>query len=299
MPFIKVGAITRPGPTVMCMAFLADLSWPVAHLSAALVAPEVPDGTEVLGDQDRVYDLASVTKLLSAWAFLVAVEEGVFDLDQEVRPLVPTAPAGATVRHMLAHASGVGFDSRTPQREVGQRRIYSSAGFEILADAVEAEAGMPFGHYAAEAVFAPLGMDATEITGSAGHGGRSTVRDLVAFAGEVLNPRLLAEQTVQRALEVHFPELGGVVPGYGMHKPCPWGLGFEVHGSKNPHWLGTAFPADTVGHFGQAGTFLWVHRPTRRAMVVLSDRAFGEWAKPLWQEDTARVWALLEGKARA
>ena len=102
--------------------------WPVDHAAAAVVA----DGhLWRSGDTGRVFDLASVTKPIAAWGFLVAVEEGVVELDQ------PMGPEGATVRHLLAHASGVGFRDREPERLVGERRIYSSAGFEILAEGVE------------------------------------------------------------------------------------------------------------------------------------------------------------------
>ena len=259
-------------------------SWPVDNAAAAVVS-----GGELMtvGDTGRCYQLASVTKLLSAWGFLLAVEEGVFDLDSGV------GPHGATVRQLLSHAGGVGFASPEPERDPGTRRIYSSAGFEILADVVAGEAEMEFSEYLREGVFEPLGMNRTRLTGSAGHGAESTVRDLTVFAREVLSPTLLHPETVDAAVQVQFPDLDGVVPGYGMQKPCPWGLGFEIRGGKDPHWTGAGMPADTVGHFGQSGTYLWVHRPTERAMVVLTDRDFGEWAKPLWSDMNDAVWDEL------
>lgn len=264
------------------MTYLADLAkWPVDNVSAGLVGSTV----ETYGDIDRVYELASVTKLLAAYGFLVAIEEGVFDLSSPVGP--------ATVEHLLAHASGVGFASREPERAPGERRFYSSAGFEILADAVAAETDMPFGQYLAEAVFQPLGMTSTELSGSAGHGARSTVRDLQAFAAEVLSPRLLDRATLRSAMAVHFPDLAGIVPGYGRHNPCDWGLGFELRGSKTPHWTGGSMPADVAGHFGQAGTFVWVHPETGQGCVVLTDRPFGDWAKPLWSEFNEKLWLSL------
>ena len=90
-----------------------------------------------------------------------------------------------------------------------------------------------------------------------------------------------------------YPELNGIVPGYGMFKPCPWGLGFESKGAKTPHWTGTQLPSDTVGHFGQSGTFAWVHPPTRRGAIVLTDRVFGEWAKPAWTRLNDELWQAL------
>lgn len=266
------------------MEYLRD--WPVDHAGAAVLGSSIA----FEGDIDRVFELASVTKPVVAYAALIAVEEGVFDLE------TPLGPPGATVRDLLAHSSGVGFASATPERGVRERRIYSSAGFEILAAAIAQETEMPFEQYLEEAVLQPLGMASTKLVGSAGHGVWSSVRDMAAFAAEVLSPTLLDVATVELALTPTFPELVGVVPGYGMQKPCPWGLGFEIKGSKSPHWTGQSMPPDTAGHFGQAGTFLWVHRPTGRAVVALTDRAFGDWAKPLWSDTNDQIWANLQAE---
>lgn len=263
-------------------------SFPVTTVSAAVL-----DGPSEwsIGDEEHVFALASVTKLLTAYAVLLAVEEGALELD------TPLGPEGSTVRHLLAHASGVGFDSRQAQKPVGSRRIYSSAGYEILADAVAEATEMDFEAYLAEGVCAPLGMTATRLEGSAGHGAVSTVRDLVAFAREMLHPTILHPDTVAEALRPHFPEVRGVVPGYGMQKPCLWGLGPEIKGEKSPHWTGENMPADTAGHFGMSGTYLWLHQPSGRAMVMLSDRDFGEWAKPLWAETNAAIWTELSSSS--
>jgi len=107
----------------------------------------------------------------------------------------------------------------------------------------------------------------------------------------VLEPRLLAPETRREAMTNQFGDLRGIVPGYGMQKPCPWGLGFEIKVEKAPHWTGDGMPAETVGHFGMSGTYLWVAEGS--AMVALTDREFGDWAKPLWQETNTAVWAEL------
>lgn len=270
--------------------------WPVDHVAAAA---RMGDGTWTThGEIDRVFDLASVTKLLAAVGILVAVEEGAIELDQQLLPPLSDGD-GATVRHLLAHAGGVGFDSREPEREPGTRRVYSSAGFDIVADAVGQETEMPFADYLREAVFEPLGMDASALKGSAGHGARSSVRDLMAFVDEVFSPSLLHPDTVDEALTVQFPGLDGVVPGYGLQRPADWGLGFEVYGhpdSKQRLWFGSSMPADVVGHFGQAGTFLWLHRPTGRAAIALTDRPFGDWAKPLWADFNSELWQELAAR---
>lgn len=251
-------------------------TWPVDHVSAAVVADS--GVREQVGETTRVYELASVTKLLSAYAVLVAVEEGVVEFDQ------PAGPRGSTVRHLLAHASGLAFADRTVQAPAGTKRIYSSAGFEVLAELIETESGISFPDYLDEAVCLPLQMTDTSLVGPAGHGARSSLADLIEFAAELLTPTLIAPQTHRSAVAVQFPGLNGIVPGYGSHKPCDWGLGFELRGDKTPHWTGRNNSPSTFGHFGQAGTFLWVDPVAHTSCVVLTDRAFGEWAKPLWPE---------------
>lgn len=236
------------------------------------------------GDTSAVFELASVTKLLSAYATLVAVEEGVFSLS------TPLGPEGSTVRHLLAHASGLSHDDLTEQKPVGERRIYSSSAYALLGEEITRLTDIPFRQYAREAVFEPLGMANTDIYGNPGFGGRSTVDDLLRFMKEIVSPKVLHPSTLEDATTIQFPELNGIVPGYGNYKPCPWGLGFEIKGEKNPHWTGPSMPADTIGHFGQAGTFVWVHRPSRRGVVVLTDRAFGDWAKPLWMDTNEAIW---------
>ena len=256
-------------------------NWPADNVSAGLIGP---DGViDTYGDLDRAYELASVTKLLSAYGVLLAVEEGAFELDGAC------GPEGSTVRHLLAHTSGVGFDSREQQKPAGQRRIYSSAGYEILAGHVEETTGIAFPDYLYEGVFAPLGMEGARLEGGAGHGGVASASNLLLFAQELLEPQLIT--SLGEATSNQFGDVRGVVPGYGMQKPCPWGLGFELKGDKSPHWTGDGMPATTFGHFGMAGTYLWVAGD--HAMVALTDREFGDWAKPLWQETNTAIWQAL------
>ena len=251
----------------------AIADWPVDHAAAAVVR----DGDHrTAGPADQVFDLASVTKLLSAYAALVAVEEGTLDLEE------PAGPPGSTVRHLLAHASGLGFDTGVlvaPER----KRIYSNTGFEALGAHVAGAAGMSFGEYVHEAVIEPLAMGATELGDrSPAHGARSSVEDLARFAGELLAPTLISADTLALATTVQFPGLDGVLPGFGAQHPNDWGLGFELRDHKSPHWTGSTCSSATFGHFGAAGTFLWVDPDVGVALVALTDRPFGPWAAEAW-----------------
>lgn len=247
--------------------------WDADHAAAAVVRP---DGVVARrGPEDHVFRWASVTKLATALATLVAVEEGVVDLDE------PAGPEGSTVRHLLAHASGLPFHDGPPISRVGRRRIYSNQGFEVLAAHVAARAEMPFERYLAEAVFRPLGM-AAELRGSAGADVHGTLTDAVALALELLSPTLVAPETLAEATEVAFPGLVGVLPDYGRFDPMDWGLGFELKDAKAGHWSGTLTSPRTFGHFGGSGTFLWVDPARALSLVVLTDREFGEWSKTAW-----------------
>ncbi|WP_067567532.1 serine hydrolase domain-containing protein [Nocardia acidivorans] len=249
--------------------------WPVPNTAAGVVVrgKGVQD-TE--GDVDRVYRLASVTKPLVAYAVLVAVEEGAIELDQ------PAGPLGATVRHLLAHTSGLAFDSTEVLAEPGARRIYSSAGFEVLAEFVAGQTGIPFERYLHEAVFEPLGMESSVLAGPAGHAASSSVADLLRFAEELLNPTCVTAELLGEASTVQFPGRNGVLPGYGSQRPNDWGLGFEIRDHKAPHWTGGANSARTYGHFGQSGTFLWVDPEVGMACLALADENFGDWARAAW-----------------
>ncbi|MGC0364611.1 CubicO group peptidase (beta-lactamase class C family) [Rhodococcus sp. 27YEA15] len=254
--------------------------WPVDNAAAVVLNGGSSALDErihaVVGDQERVYPLASVTKLLCAYAILVAVEEGAVELDQAA------GPDGSTVRHLLAHASGLAFAEHRVQAAVGAKRIYSSAGFEVLADFLTEQTGIDFADYLRGAVFEPLSMGTAALVGPAGHGAQASAVDLSRFAAELLTPTLISPQLFQQARSVQFAGLDGVLPGYGSQRPNDWGLGFEIRGDKSPHWTGDGNSAATFGHFGQTGTFLWVDPALAVATVVLTDRAFGDWAKPLW-----------------
>lgn len=260
--------------------------WPVPNAATAVVRA---DGTVLgsWGEQDRRYKLASVTKPLAAYAVLVAVEEGALEWEQ------PAGPEGSTVRHLAAHTSGLAFDSAKVQAQAGSRRIYSNSGFELLAETLEKASGIAFPDYLREAVFEPLGMTGSELIGSAAAGAVSTCADLVRFAAELQRPTLVSAETVAEATSVAFPGLNGVVPGYGMQKPCDWGLGFEIRGQKSPHWTGLRNSPRTYGHFGQAGTFLWVDPEAGVGCVALADRDFGPWAVEAWTPFNDGVLAEL------
>ena len=227
------------------------------------------------GPRDVQLPWASVTKLLTGLAMLVALEEGTVDLDE------PAGPPGATLRHLLSHASGLSLDGAEPLAEPGQRRIYSNTGIELAAGLLEERAEMSFADYFAEAVARPLGL-AGRLDGSPAYGYRGTLDDLLAVGRELLQPTLVAAETLAEATAAQFPGLNGVLPGFGRMEPNDWGLTFELRDGKSPHWTGSRNSEATFGHFGRSGTFLWIDPDAGLACGVLTDRQFGDWAKEAW-----------------
>ncbi|HUD15894.1 MAG TPA: serine hydrolase domain-containing protein [Acidimicrobiales bacterium] len=257
-------------------------AWPVTTAAVGIMAIGTPARAPLwTGPVDCPFPWASVTKLATALAVLVAVEEGTLSLDD------PAGPTGSTVRHLLAHASGLGPDPGPPLAEPGTRRIYSNAGFQLLADVLAERSGLTFGDYLGEGVLAPLGMTATTLDPGAPHGGAAAglagpLVDLLALAGELAAPSLVSAGTHQEATSVQFAGLGGVLPGFGRFDPCDWGLGVEIRGHKRPHWTGTANSPATFGHFGRSGSFVWVDPVAGIACAGLCDRPFGPWAADSW-----------------
>jgi CubicO group peptidase (beta-lactamase class C family) len=248
--------------------------WGADHAAAALVGPYGVIAQH--GDIDRPFRWASVTKLATALVVLSAVDKNLIGLDEAA------GPPGSTVRHLLAHASGLPFEGGTPIAGPGTRRIYSNAGFDVLGDLVARRSETTFEAVLDGRVLEPLGMIGTALQGRPSDGIHGPLHDLAALARDLLRPTLLSSETLTVATTVAFPGLKGLLPGIGTFEPLDWGLGFEIRDSKMPHWTGTTNSPATFGHFGGAGTFLWVDPAIDRALVCLTDREFGGWALEAW-----------------
>ncbi|MGH8917521.1 MAG: serine hydrolase domain-containing protein [Acidimicrobiales bacterium] len=248
-------------------------TWPVTAAAGVTAADET---LATAGDPQAPRKWASVTKLLTALAVLVATEEGTVDLDD------PAGPPGATVRHLLAHASGLAPDSDDVMGPPGTRRRYSNRGIEVAAAHTETQSGVPFATYLREAVIEPLGLSHTTLDGSPASGAMGPLTDLLTLGRELLAPTVITPATLRAATRTAFPDLDGVLPGYGRQSPNDWGLGFELRHHKDPHWTGQRNSPATFGHFGLSGAFLWVDPELGLACAELADTDFGPWAINAW-----------------
>jgi CubicO group peptidase (beta-lactamase class C family) len=130
------------------------------------------------------FDLASVSKPLTALAVMQLIEAGKVELDAPVQRYLPAfqvadpvASAQITVRHLLQHTSGIPgtacetrVDAVTLEqyvaelqtveldRPVGARHEYCSGNYNVLGRIIEVVSGQPFASYMQQQVFAPLEM---------------------------------------------------------------------------------------------------------------------------------------------
>lgn len=265
--------------------------WPVETASVGYLPIGPGSATpRTVGPTDRPFPWASVTKLATALAVLIAVEEGSFSLDD------PAGPPGSTVRHLLAHASGLGPEPGPPLDPPARSRIYSNAGFLLLGDLIADRTGMSFADYLRDGVLDPLQMtgsaldvqvdgaeDLAERSGTGAAAGLSgPLRDLLALGQELATPTLISAETHREMVSVQFAGLAGVLPGFRRFDPCDWGIGVEIRDGKWPHWTGAANSSSTFGHFGRSGSFLWIDPEAGMVCGGLSDRPFGLWAARSW-----------------
>ena len=246
--------------------------WPVAFATAGVV--DFGGTVSTHGDSTRSVRLASVSKPVVALAVLIAAEEGVVDLDGSA------GPQGSTVRHLLAHASGLPFEGTTPIAEPGRRRIYSNEAFRVVADHLAAHAEMSFVDYVTAAVSEPLGLG-LDPRGDPGSGMHASLDDVLAIGRELLRPTLIAPETLDEMTSVQFPGLIGVLPDHGRFDPVDWGLGVQLN-TATPTWMGARASPRAFGHFGGSGTFLWIDPECGVACAALTTREFGVWAKDAW-----------------
>lgn len=141
---------------------------------------------------NTVYQLASLTKQFTATAIMLLVNENKVDLDATIdRYLADTPPAwqGVTIRHLLAHTSGMMRDGTpaywtTPadmkqdysyaqmfqmiaQHPLdfvpGEKSSYSNSGYFLLGLLIEQVTQQSLNAFLNERIFTPLAMTSTQI----------------------------------------------------------------------------------------------------------------------------------------
>lgn len=182
----------------------------LGNLAMVVIADGEIVGSHYLSKSDPVgpgsrFQVASLSKWLTAWGVMKLVEEGRLDLDAPVntyltRWQLPDGPFdedGVTIRRLLSHTAGLGdglgYDGFASAQDVqsleqslsrasdvspnaagsvvvtsepGSEWNYSGGGYTLLQLIVEEVSGRSFAEYMNEAVFDPLAMDATSFNHS-------------------------------------------------------------------------------------------------------------------------------------
>ncbi|MBN1935091.1 MAG: beta-lactamase family protein [Anaerolineae bacterium] len=142
---------------------------------------------------DTLYQVASVSKNLTAWGVMRLADQGLIGLDDPIEKYltrwhIPPSPydaRGVTVRRLLNHTAGIsleGYGEGVPVgeplpsleaslagdtrgcgavelvREPGETMMYSGGGYTILQLLVEEVTGQTFAEYMKENILNPLGM---------------------------------------------------------------------------------------------------------------------------------------------
>ena len=250
--------------------------WQANHAAVGVVSSEGVLATH--GDTRRRFRWASVTKLLTAAAALVAVEEGVLDLDE------PAGPEGATVRHLLAHASGLPFDGEEPIARPGARGGSTrTPATSFLRSWWPSGRKCPSPPICSGALLEPLGMRDTVLEGSPASHAAGSLDDLLVFARDLLAPSFVAPETLAEATEIAVSRPRGGASR--LRSPGARSTGASGSSSGTPSGrIGRARATllARFGHFGGSGTFLWVDPDAALACACLTDREFGDWALEAW-----------------
>ena len=214
------------------------------------------------GPDELVLRWASVTKLFTAYAALIAAEEGVLDLDEPAgpagvdRPPPPRPRLGAAVRGRRRRSQA---RRAADLLEHGLRPGRRAAG-RARRDAVRAST-------CRRPSSTRSGSPGAELRGRPRRGSGERSPTSRPSAASCSRPTLVAPETLAEATAVVFPGLVGVLPGLGRQEPNDWGLGFELKDAKRPHWTGSPQLAPRPSATSAApGTFLWVDPEAQRRL---------------------------------
>jgi len=133
------------------------------------------------------FQIASLSKPITATAILLLAEEGKLSLKDKLSKFVPDVPNGdkITVEELLTHYSGLGDGSAQPdynewsrfpqtaaalverakkvprQSEPGTSYFYSNSNYHVLAFLIEKVSGQNYGDFLEQRIFKPAGMTNT------------------------------------------------------------------------------------------------------------------------------------------
>lgn len=200
---------------------------------------------------DDLFPVASITKLATALAVLRLVDRGLIDLDDPAdRFLKRTEPhPGVTIRRLLCHTAGFAIDLNAGESPYEPGLTWDTLGQACL----RAQLRHPPG---SEVLYSNIG-----------YGVLALVRAFCGHPPGFLSPPLRAAAVANQTDDLP----GGFIEPLCWNR-CPWGLGPEVRGEKEPHWLPGIAGADSFGHTGASGCLAWAAPGSGVAWAILGAR---------------------------
>lgn len=133
-----------------------------------------------INDQQTIYDLASLTKVIVTTPLILKlIEKNLLSLDQPIQTILPSFQSvQVTIEHLLTHTSGLPadtilpLDSQKPQileaiyrlsscLEPGKQIVYSDLGFILLGEIIETITRKSLSDLSKEWLFVPMEMEET------------------------------------------------------------------------------------------------------------------------------------------
>ena len=267
---------------------------------------------------DTIYDIASLTKVIATTTVaMLLYEQGLLQLDDAVTDFLPefgksSSPKKVTVRHLLAHTSGLpaycpyyresnskkallAQAFRTPvEAEPGARILYSDPGFILLGTLLERMVGEPLDIFFRSKISEPLGLSRTRFNPS---------RSLRPFIAPTEHDREFRHRLIHG--EVHDKNawvMGGTAGHAGLfsvgldlarfsqimlHKgqflkqeTVRRFLERQPTDGRRLGWdvpapggsTGRYFSTDSFGHLGYTGASFWIDPKRNFSVIVLNNR---------------------------
>ena len=227
-------------------------------------------------DENTMFEAASLTKTVTAYAALRLVERGKLDLDRPLHEYFPNKEYAKlsgderykqlTARLVLTHTTGLPNWGSKFIRDPGKQYAYSGEGFLYLGRTIEQISGLSLQDFAQKEVFDPLGMahtsyvwnDIYAANGASGHdrhgtaqaqrkntepnGGASllsTAADYAKFICVILNAEGLKKETVDEMVSPQV-QVTKSRESDELFENVFWGWGWGVQPGKTGygfwHW---------------------------------------------------------------
>ncbi|WP_247828195.1 serine hydrolase domain-containing protein [Arthrobacter antioxidans] len=278
---------TGVAPSAVAAVDIAgQLFGPIAAGAAVAFGPDkspLSANERVTAQAETVYDLASVTKVVSALTLLALVGEGVLDLDRPIGAHLPSFRVGErssiTLRHLLTHTSGL------PGTWDGWRTVPARPGRDaLLADILSLPlAATPGTAFAYSCVGFTVAMALAEE--ATGQPWPELVTAKVLDPLAALDPRAASltfgpDRSACAATELQVVPVCGSVRGMvrgEVHDETAWALGGAVA---------------NAGLFGTASAVLALGTVLRDRAEALVPEAL---AVELWQDQLPRILGSHRG----